>query len=773
MPNQKVQHGAAAPRGKRKLLAWLVCLTLLIGVAELGEPLDVALRAAQFTVRARPVSGKIITVGIDDKALAALGPWPWKRDRFAELTDRLMAAGASRIFYNVPFQPLEAKGDRAFAEALSRYPGRIFLAANRNFRPGQKSADAVLPMAMLAKHAGIVSNTKWVNYLDGVSRMSFRQTIDGKQYATMWASIANVEHSQDGTFPVDYSFQISSIPYHSIADFVGHKGALPNIKGKTIIVGNSSNVVGSVMPVLSQGQSAEMFVTAIGAETLMHGGTRSAGWIPTWLLAFAVAAFCLLGKWPRFAVVVSASGVFLIIVAAFILQSIGVFVEVAPSLILIVASGVSFVWQRFGARKQSQGAMNPVSGLPTVNAILQRDQSDLNILVAARVSRFTEIVSTLPPDNERDLLEQVVSRLSLGVGRLQLLHGDDGNFFWLMPPEQLGSAVDQFKALQLIFRNPIMVAQKSFTVDVAFGVDQEVSRPLSHRLSSALAAAKSAADQGTCWKIHDPAAAGAQQWALSLLGELDQALDNGHIWVAYQPKMELATRGIIGAEALVRWTHATRGPIGPDEFITVAERHGRIEKLTAFVLNDATSVGAQAIKIDPSFSVSVNISSILLASRNIIDMVRQALSANNFPAINLVLEVTETAAMAEGRVAIALLEELRDMGVQISIDDYGTGMSTLEYLRSIPATELKIDKQFSQALNSSVEDQAVMQSTIELAHALGMKVVAEGIETAETQYLLTQMGCEIGQGYHICRPTDWQTVLAMIHPQPGSLRMVN
>ncbi|GLI96329.1 hypothetical protein Sbs19_01470 [Sphingobium sp. BS19] len=455
----------------------------------------------------------------------------------------------------------------------------------------------------------------------------------------------------------------------------------------------------------------------------------------------------------------------LVFAAPIICQNLRIFIDIAPALILLGATAVVIAWQRFGARKQSQGAINPVSGLPTVNAILHRDQLDPHILVAARISRFTEIVSTMPPSNERDLLEQVVSRLSLGVGRLQLLHGDDGNFFWLMPSEQLASSVDQFKALQLIFRNPISVADKSFTVDIAFGVDQEIDRPLSHRLASALAAARSAADQGTCWKIHDPAANGAQQWALSLLGELDQAIDNGHIWVAYQPKMELATREIIGAEALVRWTHATRGPIGPDEFIQVAERHGRIEKLTAFVLNDAARVGAQALKYDPGFTVSVNISSVLLASRNIIDMVRQALSANGFPATSLVLEVTETAAMAEGRVAIALLEELRDMGVCLSIDDYGTGMSTLEYLRAIPATELKIDKQFSMALHSSAEDQAVMQSTIELAHALGMRVVAEGIETAETQYLLTQMGCEIGQGYHICRPTDWETVLTMIQPQ--------
>ncbi|WP_281820960.1 EAL domain-containing protein [Sphingobium sp. BS19] len=737
----------------------------MIGVGEIAAPLDLGLRGIQFRLRSQPASGKIVTVGIDDKALLAVGPWPWKRDRFAALTNRLMAAGADRIFYSISFQPLESSGDEMFARSISKYPDRIFLSASMDYRTGETTGTAMLPMPLLAKNANIVSNMKWAEFWNGVSKMKYGQVINGTRYPSIWSALANNRNISDTAFPVDSSYDRSTIPYFSAADIIQPRNTIPELKGKTVLVGNSSNVYGGVLYVLGQGRSADIFVIAMGAETLMQGPTVNWGWIPAWVFAFVVSCICLLGRQPKLAMGLSLVSIGLVFAAPIICQNLRIFIDIAPALILLGATAVVIAWQRFGARKQSQGAINPVSGLPTVNAILHRDQLDPHILVAARISRFTEIVSTMPPSNERDLLEQVVSRLSLGVGRLQLLHGDDGNFFWLMPSEQLASSVDQFKALQLIFRNPISVADKSFTVDIAFGVDQEIDRPLSHRLASALAAARSAADQGTCWKIHDPAANGAQQWALSLLGELDQAIDNGHIWVAYQPKMELATREIIGAEALVRWTHATRGPIGPDEFIQVAERHGRIEKLTAFVLNDAARVGAQALKYDPGFTVSVNISSVLLASRNIIDMVRQALSANGFPATSLVLEVTETAAMAEGRVAIALLEELRDMGVCLSIDDYGTGMSTLEYLRAIPATELKIDKQFSMALHSSAEDQAVMQSTIELAHALGMRVVAEGIETAETQYLLTQMGCEIGQGYHICRPTDWETVLTMIQPQ--------
>jgi EAL domain-containing protein (putative c-di-GMP-specific phosphodiesterase class I) len=227
----------------------------------------------------------------------------------------------------------------------------------------------------------------------------------------------------------------------------------------------------------------------------------------------------------------------------------------------------------------------------------------------------------------------------------------------------------------------------------------------------------------------------------------------------------MATRTFVGCEALVRWTHATRGPINPAEFVEVADRHGRIGKITAFVLEDAAQLVKDARQWIPDFTVSVNISPSQLTNREVVDMTRDVIERHDIPATAMILEVTETAAMAEEQMAQDLLEELRDMGVGLSIDDYGTGMSTLEYLRRIPASELKVDRRFASALATSAADQAVMRSTIELAHALGMKVVVEGIEAAETLYMLASMGCDMGQGYHIGRPADGAALLELLEPQ--------
>lgn len=755
--------GAAS--SKRKLLLWLALVSLLVGLGAIGEPLDLALRTLRDKVRAQPVSGEIVVVGIDDEALASVGPWPWNRRHYADLTERLFDAGARRVFFDIYFRPLEAEGDARLARVLGRYPDRVFVASVIDQIPDRGAGRTVLPMPEIAEAAETVSVMKWISYWNGISSVPYRKQIGGAPRRSMESAISGVEGLVDEEFPIDYSYRLSSIPYVGAVEVLARDPDAAIVRGKDVVIGVNAVSLGDVYTVPGQGHAAGVFVIVQGAETLKAGRPLVLGWFPAWLLAFG-ASFCLLcganRLWARAAGVAGLTGV---LALPLLLERNNIFADVAPGLLLIAAAMIAAAWQRFGARKRSQGAMNPVSGLQTVNAISHEIQSDGSILIAVRVRRFANIVSTLPPDRERELVGQIVSRLAMGAGDARMLHGDDGNFVWLLPSADAATMVDRFKALQLIFRNPIKVADKSFDVDVTFGVDQEFAMPFSHRLSSALAAAHTASEEGNHWKIHDPAATGASEWALSLLGEFDHAIDAGDVWVAYQPKMDLATGAISGAEALVRWTHATRGPINPAEFVEATERHGRIDRLTAFVLDDAVRAAAGVVKHDPGFVMSVNISPSLLVSRDIVDMVRDTLRRHGLPPTNLMLEITETAAMAKEQAALALLDELRAMGVALSIDDYGTGLSTLEYLRRIPATELKIDRRFAASLQSGPEDQAVMRSTIELGHILGMKVVAEGIETAETLAMLAAMGCDIGQGYHIGRPMAWESFAELIQPK--------
>jgi EAL domain-containing protein (putative c-di-GMP-specific phosphodiesterase class I) len=277
---------------------------------------------------------------------------------------------------------------------------------------------------------------------------------------------------------------------------------------------------------------------------------------------------------------------------------------------------------------------------------------------------------------------------------------------------------------------------------------------MSQRLNSALVAADEAAVEGLKWKYHDPERMKDANWRLSLLSQLDQAIDSGEVWVAYQPQIELQSGRIRGAEALARWTHPEKGPISPQEFVSAAEQSGRIEKLTLFVLDRAVRTAAQINRSGNSFDVAVNLSARMLTLKSLPIEVRAILARHGLEPQHLTLELTETAALAGDGSDLAPLLALRDLGVKLSIDDYGTGLSTLDYLKKVPASEIKIDQSFVKAMGDSRSDMVMVQSTIALAHSLNRTVVAEGVETQETLEMLKLLECDVAQGYLIGRPTS-------------------
>ena len=204
------------------------------------------------------------------------------------------------------------------------------------------------------------------------------------------------------------------------------------------------------------------------------------------------------------------------------------------------------------------------------------------------------------------------------------------------------------------------------------------------------------------------------------------------------------------------------------EFVLAAEQHNRIDKLTAFVLDDAIRAAAAFHARGIDFDVAVNISARLLEKPGLVPMVREMIRESGLPPERLTLEVTESAAMTSGRTSIRTLEEIGSLGINVSIDDYGTGFSTLEYFKKIPATEVKIDKSFVASIDRNASDRLMVRSTIELAHSLGRSVVAEGVETQEILTELTNMGCDKIQGYLIGRPMKLANLTKLIRGESGS-----
>jgi len=222
--------------------------------------------------------------------------------------------------------------------------------------------------------------------------------------------------------------------------------------------------------------------------------------------------------------------------------------------------------------------------------------------------------------------------------------------------------------------------------------------------------------------------------------------------VHYQPQVDLVSGEVVGAEALARWQHPTRGLLGPVDFVDVAEHSGLVREFTLHILDRAVAEcavwGAAGLDVD----VSVNLSARNLLHRDLPVDVAQILERHGLPAHQLILEITETTMMSELEVVEEVLAGVRSLGVQLSVDDFGTGYSSLAFLQRIAVNEIKVDRSFISVLTSSQSDAAIVRATVELAHSLGLRVVAEGVETTDQLAALKALGCDLGQGWHFGRP---------------------
>jgi diguanylate cyclase (GGDEF)-like protein len=258
--------------------------------------------------------------------------------------------------------------------------------------------------------------------------------------------------------------------------------------------------------------------------------------------------------------------------------------------------------------------------------------------------------------------------------------------------------------------------------------------------------------------IYEPALKPASRGQLSLLGELRRAMENDELRLFFQPKIELGTQRVAGAEVLLRWQHPTRGLLGPAEFIPFAEQTGFIRHLTRWTLDHAVALAARWHSDGRTIAIAVNISADDIADGRFDSRVAASLSRHQLPPALLTLELTESSFIEDPTRALVMLDAIASLGVSLSIDDFGTGYSSLSQLTRMPVHEVKIDRSFIQELESRAEFATVVRAAIEMGHGLGLRVVAEGIETETAAARLRALGCDVAQGYLYARPMSVEAI---------------
>ena len=239
---------------------------------------------------------------------------------------------------------------------------------------------------------------------------------------------------------------------------------------------------------------------------------------------------------------------------------------------------------------------------------------------------------------------------------------------------------------------------------------------------------------------------------LSLSNALHHAIEGNELRLHYQPKVDCSTGEVCGVEALVRWQHPQRGLIPPDQFISLAEGSGLIKPLTVWVLETALRQCRAWHEAGLPLTMSVNLSMHTVHDNHLPEMIAGMLGRYGVAPDSLVLELTESALMLDPAGVLDVLARLSALGVRIAIDDFGTGYSSLSYLKRLPVHEVKIDKSFVFDVEADGKDAAIVRSVVAMAHALGMDVVAEGVENEDAWHVLRALGCDVAQGYHLSRP---------------------
>ena len=748
-----------------KILAAAICISLLCGLINLLGPLELLGNINRAKLRSHAPSGQVIIVAIDEQSTDALGPAPWPRQRYAALIRKLHAAGARRIGIDaLGWGQDSPTGSAEFEAALKGARQSVILPLRLNTDSVTGHGGVELPPTRLLQLAPVAIVNVVIYWGNMVYDSPYALSIGNRSIPSMASAMAGRSGETGSSFPIDYGVDLHAIPVISAADILNDRWNATRFAGKDVLIGETTNTSHYGAP--GFGPLPLVYFHAAAVETLRQGRPVDAGWLIPVAFAALVAGSYLFTRRRMLARIFLAAGFVSLAALPLVADRMLIFFAVMPALALLVTASLTRTVFNVRQALRDKGLVNAVSGQPNLNALREAAPRLAQTVVVARILNYAEVTTALPAESEKDLVEQIVNRLSVGSAGETLYQADDGLFIWLADTASEDSIGEQLMALHGLFRSPVVVAGRLIDLAVIFGLDTDTRRSLVQRVSSAVVAADRAFSEGRRWMTYDPAELEDAEWKMSLLARLDQAVERDEIWVAYQPKIEMATGRIIGAEALARWRHPEKGEVPPSQFIPAAERSGRIENLTAHILDSAVAATAEIHRAGQrDFSIAVNLSARLLDSPGLLLMVRDTLTRHGLAPHHLILEITETTAMASQDGIVETLEALNASGVRLSIDDYGTGFSTLDYLKRIPADEIKIDRSFVSMLEKSQSDRIMVHSTIQLAHSLGRKTVAEGVENAIVLNELRLMQCDYVQGYHTGKPMSF--VLLMEELQKG------
>lgn len=745
--------GAAFLRRKRaKVAIFAILFGLVSAVIELPLPAEDLYRAVRAEVRSRPAPPDIAMIAIDDKTLNAFEQDKPSRVNDSRLIDTLIASGVEKVtFDRAHADPESPEADAMFAQTLARHKGKVWLGFAPGHEFGFQTVEEIVPLPEFRKHSQLAA----MNGLGSPFGLSVTfptsVDLDGSRHPSLSAVLAGYEGSVRRYRP-DFAFDPATVPTFSYIDVLRGRVPAALLAGKNVIVGEAYYKSADYYRLpLRDGKVPGAYFHIMGAHTLKRGVPVELMWIPALALAGITILSLALGRTKSTrALVVTGAG---LLALPLLLDEFGINIDVMPALLALIWSGIGL---RQIVRKYYSSDVDAM----TTSAISSDQVSAERDVYALKIASLADMSEEWTARELGEFVSALIAYVK-GPGDAGDVAFDRDVLVWLAPRLETANLERHADGLALMLKTAISHDWQSASNAPALGIDTNHDLPLGQRIKKAMQAAEEAASRGARFIINDAAYTEARNQRVGLLRVLEKGLRDRSIGVAYQPKVDLVTGRIVGAETLIRWKPDGTDWVNPQELVLAAEAGDRINELTLVVMDAALVDGKQAIALDPDFKLAINMSAKSLSDTHLLFDMMTMLGRHAFPPGNLTLELTETAKLEDERIA-PQIAALKQRGISLSIDDFGTGQSNLEYIEKLPSSELKIDKRFVQNMATSEESLAVVRATIEIAHALGKLVVAEGVEEQAVAATLRAMGCDHAQGYLFARAITMPELLSMM-----------
>lgn len=739
-------------RRKRIKVAIIAALVGTVSaVIELPLPLEGTYRSLRAQVRATTPPQDIVLVAIDDATLKQLGrPQPSRFDD-SLLIENLFAVGADRIAFDRAFaDPETPESDAAFLETLKKHRGKVWLGGAPGAQIGFRTFEPILPIEKFRQHSQLASMAgKVMPYSLSVRLPTSVEFNDGVR-PSISAVLAGYTGAPAWYYP-DYAFQPSKIPVVSYGDVISGNIAPGTLAGKRVLVGWTQFENKDVFHFPGEGSIPGAYFHIIGAHTLKRGLPIDLSFFPSLLLLVGTLVWHIRSGARSNRSIWVASGA--LVIMPFVLDGVGVNVDVLSALLALAFAG-------FGFRRIARKYYNAEVDAFTTSAMpLDKTSADKDVY-ALKISNLAELSEEWSDSQMGEFVANLISFIK-GPGDAQEVAFEKDVVIWLAPRMTTNTLERHADGLALMLKMAINHDVQTGGGAPALGIDTHYELAVRQRIKKATQAADEAAGKGLRFVINNAAYIEARQHRLELLRMLERGLRDRSIGVGYQPKVDLQTGRVVGAEALIRWQPEGSEYVNPQELVLTAEANDMINDLTLIVMEVALKDARDALKVDPNFKLAINMSAKSLSDTDFLFDMMTLLGQHRFPGRNLTLELTETAKLDDARIADQI-KALRQRNISLSIDDFGTGQSNLEYLETLPSNELKIDKRFVQGMGSSDESAAIVRATIEIAHSLGKVVVAEGIESEDVANELRAMHCDQGQGFLFAQAISMRELVAMM-----------